>query len=344
MQTRAWSLTQTTLAALFIVGCVPAEGGDGDRTTGSGGAGPGATGGRGGTSGSGGSTGSGGAPAGAAGQGGAVTGAGGTGGSPSNPGGTGGGSGAGSGGASPAGTGGASGAGGTSPVDAGGGAGEAGAGNGKRFSFFVTSIEAMRKLSKSQNGFGGNLGGLSGADGICQTIGAEAGAGHKTWRAFLSATKGGPDGGPVHAIDRIGEGPWYDFNERLIARTKADLLMVRPAGEAQAVADLANEKGLPQKQFGDNHDTLTGSNKMGRLFSTDPGSTCQDWTNASPTGNRPIMSGHSWSRVGRQEWIQEHNVPGCAPGVNLRDNTVMAGNCVGCNGGYGGIYCFSLSP
>ena len=170
------------------------------------------------------------------------------------------------------------------------------------------------------------------------------GAGQKTWRAFLSAVKG-PDGQPVHAIDRIGNGPWYDQNGRLIAMDRAGLLRgPRPAGTAQAVVDLANERGQTQKPFGDNHDVITGSNKMGMLNSTDPTSTCNDWTSAAATAARGLMCGHSWSRVGSQNWLSEHTVPGCAPGVNLRDNTVMPGNCIGCNGGYGAIYCFALSP
>jgi hypothetical protein len=342
MHPSSWSVRRATMAALFVAGCVPGEDttGPGGGRGGAGGAGPAVTGGR--AGGDPGGSGGGGANPGSGG-GGTAPGAGGQGGSPA--GGTGGTSG--SGGGAPGGTGGGGGAqsdAAIKPPDSGAGGGEMGGSGSKPFSFFVTSIEAMRKQSKSQNGFGGNLGGLTGADGICQAIAAEQGAGDKTWRAFLSATKGGPDGGPVHAIDRIGEGPWYDFNGRLIARNKADLVMVRPAGDPQATSDLPNEKGLAQKQFGDNHDTLTGSNQMGRLQNTNPGSTCQDWTNASPTGNSPIMCGHSWSRVGRQPWIQEHTVPGCAPGVNLRDNTVMPGNCVGCNGGYGGIYCFALTP
>ena len=50
-----------------------------------------------------------------------------------------------------------------------------------------------------------------------------AGAGQKTWRAFLSATAG-PDGQPVNAIDRVGTGPWYDRLGRLVAMNKADLV------------------------------------------------------------------------------------------------------------------------
>jgi hypothetical protein len=212
-----------------------------------------------------------------------------------------------------------------------------------KFSFFVTSIEAIRLLAGNPNGFGGNYGGLEGADSICQRTAAGVGFGHKTWRAFLSATKG-PDGKPAHAIDRIGPGPWYDKMERLVSMDRAGLLMDRPAGNAIAVVDLTNENGVPQKAFGDNHDVITGSNRMGMLASTNPADTCNDWTSAAATGGGRPTCGHSWSRTGRQQWIQEHTVPGCAPGVNLKDNSVNAGNCIGCNGGYGGLYCFALTP
>src|SRR3954466_9747723 len=98
------------------------------------------------------------------------------------------------------------------------------------FSFFVTSYVALQRLSGSQSGFGGDLrygesDGLRGADKICREIadGSLPGAGKKTWRAFLSVTRAS-DGKPVHAIDRIGKGPWYDRRGRLVAATKDDLL------------------------------------------------------------------------------------------------------------------------
>ena len=71
-------------------------------------------------------------------------------------------------------------------------------------SFFVTSVGS---------GNGADLGGLSGADQHCQTLAAAAGAGSRTWRAYLSTT--GPGGG--NARDRIGSGPWYNVNGALIA-------------------------------------------------------------------------------------------------------------------------------
>ena len=250
----------------------------------------------------------------------------------------------------------------------------------QRFSFFVTSVAAMRTLSGSQMGFGGDLRygeatGLAGADKICKTIAEMAmpGAGSKTWRAFLSVI--GPPA--VNAIDRVGDGPWYDRMGRLVAANKADLAQERPAGaDPVIIDDLPNEDGIPNHTDGapgctgnacpDNHDTLTGTNTMGQLYNTSPGSTCNDWTNAEATaptgaggstgaggrsggggrGNGP-WCGHSWPRQGSGlNWMSALAEGGCGPGVNLVENGgPMAGvYTVGTGGGYGGIYCLALTP
>jgi hypothetical protein len=177
----------------------------------------------------------------------------------------------------------------------------------ERFSFFVTSFVAMQRLSGSQDGFGGDLrhgeaDGLSGADKICTEI-AEAsmpGAGGKGWRAFLSVTRG-PSGGPVHAIDRIGDGPWYDRLGRVLAMTKADLLFDRPRGADPAIgSDFPNEDGVPNHapegtMQVDNHDFLTGTNDMGQLYDPDWSHTCHDWTSSVGSDGRPRVV-HSWPR------------------------------------------------
>src|SRR5262245_38163963 len=62
--------------------------------------------------------------------------------------------------------------------------------------FFVTS---------SNLGNGANLGGLDGADKHCQSLAQAAGAGGKTWKAYLSTQA---QSGAVNAKDRIGKGPW----------------------------------------------------------------------------------------------------------------------------------------
>ncbi|PTL81872.1 hypothetical protein [Vitiosangium sp. GDMCC 1.1324] len=225
-----------------------------------------------------------------------------------------------------------------------------------RFSFFVTSLEAMRELSGSQNGFGGDLRfgeatGLEGADKICRTIAEKAlpGAGQKVWRAFLSAAKASPTGGPVNAIDRIGEGPWYDRNGRLVAQNKAGLSSARPSGDAQIKNDLPNERGEPNHQGVDNHDVLTGSNKQGQFSGSGMGSTCNDWTSSVGSTGKPYC-GHSWPRSATNptnggQWLSDHQVPGCAPGVNLSQTGPGDGTAsVGGGGGYGGIYCFAINP
>lgn len=215
-----------------------------------------------------------------------------------------------------------------------------------KFSFFVTSIETMRAQSGSQDGFGGNLGGLAGADAICQRTAADVGFGGKTWRAFLSVARG-PSGGPVHAIDRIGDGPWYDRLGRLVAANRAGLLQTRPAGDPQTVSDLPDEHGIGFKTtYQDAHDIMTGSNQQGMLDGTDPSATCNDWTSAvGPGSENRVRCGHAWPAMSGMHWIQAHRLPGCAPGVRTTfTRPGEEGNTVGGQGGWGGIYCFALTP
>ncbi|WP_129578237.1 MULTISPECIES: hypothetical protein [Sorangium] len=230
----------------------------------------------------------------------------------------------------------------------------------------------MRELSGSQDGFGGDLrfgetgpgAGLRGADKICATIAEKSlpGAGSKTWRAFLSAAAG-EDGKRVDAIDRIGEGPWYDRIGRLVANNKQELLNERPSGADEAVADdLPNEDGVPNHQPDpslpevDNHDTLTGSNAEGRLYGAT--ATCSDWTSAAADRSSKPRLGHSWPRsfggggaggpggINMAHWMSAHDAAGCTPGVNLVDagGPQQGSTSVGAGGGYGGIYCFALTP
>jgi hypothetical protein len=224
-----------------------------------------------------------------------------------------------------------------------------------KFSFFVTSLVAMRRLAKSQDGFGGDLrygtaDGLSGADKICTEIAESVrpGAGAKGWRAFLSASTG-PGGMPVHAIDRIGQGPWYDFMGRIVAMNKAALLNARPMGANPAIInDLPNEHGIPNRRPDlsmpavDNHHVLTGSDTMGRFFSAN--ANCKDWTALTGAG-RPRV-GLSWPAGGRQHWISQQDEAGCGAGINIRQTggPDLSNPVVGSGGGYGGIYCFALVP
>jgi len=217
-----------------------------------------------------------------------------------------------------------------------------------RFSFFYTSLAAMRRLSGSQDGFGGDLRfgmptGLEGADKICQTIADGEGFGAKTWRAFLSATKG-PDGQIVNAIDRVGSGPWYDRNARLLAQDRSGLLADRPVGDPSVVNDLPDETGQPTSPLGSSYDAVTGSNTNGTLYyPNDPRSTCMDWTSAT-LENVLVVCGHAWLANGLGNWIAAHPERSCIPGVNLASNGGNDGSSIGAGGGWGGFYCFALTP
>src|SRR3977135_3887057 len=91
-------------------------------------------------------------------------------------------------------------------------------------SFFITS---------AGSGHGANLGGLAGADKICQTLATAAGS-TKTFHAYLST--GGPNA--VNARDRIGNGPWYNAKGEKIANNIADL-----HGDPLELARLGNNLG-----------------------------------------------------------------------------------------------------
>lgn len=240
-----------------------------------------------------------------------------------------------------------------------GAAGAAGGGTAEHFSFFYTSLAGMRALSKSQKGFGGDLrfgesDGLAGADKICRTLAATQGAafGNKTWRAYLSVHEG-PDGKPVNAVDRIGNGPWYDRLGRLIAKDKAGLYppgtginseAIRPEGDPAAVDDFADETGVGARTLGDVHDAITGSDEAGRLSDLATG-TCNDWT--STTGDGEVIAvGHAFSDGPIPgSWSYAHIELDCAPSVNTNyDPNAPVEPGIGSGGGYGGFYCFALEP
>lgn len=297
--------------------------------------------------------------------------------------------GAGTGGAATGGTSTGGKAGGTATGGRTGGAGGAAAGGSSsggsggtsaKFSFFVTSMKAIIAKSGNQQGFGGDLrygetgqgAGLRGADKICAAIAEDAmkGAGAKPWRAFLSAAKG-EDGNQVNAIDRIGNGPWYDRTGRVFAASKADLLADRPKSADTAIAnDFPNEDGVPNHKPDpsqgevDNHDMLTGTDNQGKLY--DATATCLDWTanKGDKTAEGRPHVGHSWprsfggmnpgggtgpggdSRSNMNNWMSALDESGCAPGINIVETGGPSpnANTVGNGGGYGGFYCFSLTP
>ncbi|MCC6658866.1 MAG: hypothetical protein IT512_11835, partial [Rhodocyclaceae bacterium] len=123
--------------------------------------------------------------------------------------------------------------------------------NPKEMTFFVTSVNP---------GKGGDLGGLEGADKHCQSLAQAAGAGHRTWRAYLStqaSTLAGKDF--ANARDRIGSGPWQNFMGEVIARSVDDL---HSPGSSLTKQTALDEKGRivnGRTEKPNKHDILTGS-------------------------------------------------------------------------------------
>ena len=178
-------------------------------------------------------------------------------------------------------------------------------------SFFVTS---------SGSGNGGNLGGIDGADKLCQTLATKAGAANRTWRAYLSTSN--PD---VHARDRIGAGPWHNAKGVLIASNVAEL----HSEKANINNDTAlDEQGRPINAQGapNRHDILTGSTVEGRATTT----TCQNWTSSG--SDQTAMLGHhdrlTFGKPG-SPWNSAHPSKGCS-----QENLVATG-------GAGLVYCFA---
>jgi len=185
-------------------------------------------------------------------------------------------------------------------------------------------------ISSAGSGKGADLGGLAGADRHCQSLAAAAGAGKRTWRAYLSTTAA--DGKPaVHARDRIGKGPWHNAQGRLVARTVAELHEgVNNINRTFALT----EKGTIVNGRADApnmHDILTGSMPDGRASSAPGDTTCGNWTKS---GEGVAIVGHH-DRWGLRDdepsrsWNSSHPSRGCSQD-NLR-----------ASGGAGMIYCFA---
>ncbi len=175
-------------------------------------------------------------------------------------------------------------------------------------------------------GKGADLGGLSGADGLCQKLAQSAGAGAKTWHAYLS-TQGT---GAVNARDRIGKGPWKNAKGVVVANDVAEL---HGANHLTKENDLT-EKGTVVNGRGDTpnmHDILTGTQPDGTAFKDAEDHTCKNWTSGSEGA---AMLGHS-DRMGLRDddasrsWNSSHQSRGCSQD-NLRST-----------GGNGLFYCFA---
>jgi hypothetical protein len=184
-------------------------------------------------------------------------------------------------------------------------------------------------VSSTGSGKGGDLGGLSGADQLCQSL-AQAVGSRKTWRAYLS-TNASPTTPTVNARDRIGSGPWYNAQGVLIASTVENLHADNKINKQTALT----ERGVPVNGRGDQpnlHDILTGSQPDGRAYVGDKDTTCGNWTNS---GEGAAVVGHH-DRLGLSEeppaksWNSSHLTRGCSQ------------EALATTGGAGRLYCFAL--
>ena len=188
-----------------------------------------------------------------------------------------------------------------------------------KMSFFITS---------AGSGNGADLGGLAGADKICNDLAADVGAGGKMWRAYLSTTAA--DGGSaINARDRIGKGPWYNAKGVMVAKDVADLL-----GDSNKLSkeNSLTEKGTVVNGRGDQpnqHDMLTGTQLDGTAFASAEDTTCHNWTSH---GEGSAWVGHHDRQGGGPNptsWSTAHPSRGCG-------QQDLIGT-----GGNGYFYCFA---
>src|SRR5262249_26012114 len=119
----------------------------------------------------------------------------------------------------------------------------------------------------------GNLGGLTGADQICQSQAQALGgqAAMRTWHAYLSQEQRGNEP-RINARTRIGAGPWYNVKGQLIASNVGDLHgdQQRDRNNIQrgTVLDAKGNEipGVGSPPGGNQHDMMTGSDSDGRPF------------------------------------------------------------------------------
>ena len=185
--------------------------------------------------------------------------------------------------------------------------------------FFVTSVGT---------GKGADLGGVSGADRHCQALAQAAGAGNRTWRAYVStsAAAGAP---AVNARDRIGQGPWRNAKGVVIARDVNELHSNNNINQQTALT----EKGeiVPgSKNQVNTHDILTGSSLDGRAVTGGDDTSCANFT--SEGAGSALVGHHDRGGGGTNptSWNSAHPSSGCSQ-ENLRST-----------GGDGLFYCFAI--
>jgi hypothetical protein len=228
---------------------------------------------------------------------------------------------------------------------------------GTPMTFFVTSEPI---------GEGGNLGGLVGADAHCQKLATAVGAGNRTWRAYLS-TQARPGQPAINARDRIGTGPWYNFDGVMIARDlghlHGDTIELARMGNNLTKRTGLTEKGqivpglndyqVPRDSdweytkttpYTNRHEMLTGSQLDGRAFPPGVDYTCNNWTSNSdpaPGGSQVLEGGPGRPNAqigfpdrnggGNGSWNSAHGTVGCSQQNLARTH------------GIGMYYCFATN-
>jgi len=196
----------------------------------------------------------------------------------------------------------------------------------------------------------GNLGGLEGADRMCQEQAQALGAPHasKTWRAYLSQEQRA-NTPRVNARDRIGPGPWFNVKGVLVASNVADLHgdQQRDRNNMQKANTLTAKgemvPGVERPQGTQNeHDIMTGSDPQGRAYTDGLDHTCGNWTSDGlqlpqanpnfPAERARAMLGHSdRSGGGNVSWNSAHMSQGCSKPALIA------------TGGAGRFYCFAIN-
>jgi len=176
---------------------------------------------------------------------------------------------------------------------------------------------------------GANFGGIEGADKYCKALATKAGAGNKTWRAYLStqAVSGKP---AINARDRIGKGPWMNTEGVQVAANVNELHSDKSKINVE-IGRSENGRRIPGRHFVVNqHDILTGSTADGRAYPPGEDMTCGNWTK---NGEGHARVGHH-DRMGLRDdapsksWNSSHRSRGCSAAALKR------------SGGAGLLYCF----
>ena len=183
--------------------------------------------------------------------------------------------------------------------------------------FFITS---------TGSGKGADFGGLAGADKLCQDLATAAGGGKHTWRAYLSTT----GSGGVNARDRIGKGPWYNAEGRMVARDVEQLHGVNGINRMTALTE-KKTKVNGRAESPNQHDILTGSLPDGTASKDSGDTTCSNWT-SSDKGSALLGHHDRWGLQYTDQamsWNSSHGSKGCSQQALVS------------TGGAGLLYCFA---